>query len=60
MNNNNDREEFVMALAGNKCDIDPAQKKILPSMTEELSKKFNMITAETSAKTGEGVQDLFR
>ena len=26
MINNNDREEFVMALAGNKCDIDPSQR----------------------------------
>ena len=24
MINNNDREEFIMALAGNKCDSDPS------------------------------------
>ena len=24
MVNNNDKDDFVMALAGNKCDIDPA------------------------------------
>jgi GTPase SAR1 family protein len=36
MINNNDREEFVMALAGNKCDIDPGQRKITPGMAESL------------------------
>lgn len=37
MMNNNDREEFVMALAGNKCDIEPAQRKITKGMSESLS-----------------------
>ena len=60
MINNNDREEFVMALAGNKCDVDPAQRKITKGMQESLSLKHNMIIAETSAKSGEGIQDLFR
>ena len=60
MVNNNDRDEFVMALAGNKCDIDHAQRKITPGMAESLCQKHNMVLSETSAKTGEGVQDLFR
>ena len=29
-------------------------------MAESLSVKHNMIMAETSAKTGDGIQDLFR
>ena len=37
MINNNDRDEFVMALAGNKCDIDESQKKITRAMQESLS-----------------------
>ena len=37
MINNNDREEFVMALAGNKCDIDPSMRKITKGMAESLS-----------------------
>ena len=37
MINNNDRDEFVMALAGNKCDIDESQKKITKAMQESLS-----------------------
>jgi small GTP-binding protein len=54
-NNNNDSENFVMALAGNKSDLDPAQKKISFQTAKELAKKHNMIFAESSAKTGEGV-----
>ena len=55
MLNNNDREESVMALAGNKCDIDPAQRKITKGMSESLGQKHNMIVAETSAKSGDGI-----
>lgn len=29
-------------------------------MAESLSQKHHMIMAETSAKTGEGIQELFR
>ena len=43
MINNNDKDDFVMALAGNKCDIDESQKKITKSMQESLSSKHNMI-----------------
>lgn len=60
MINNNDKEEFVMALAGNKSDIEPTLKKINVSMGTDLSKKHNMIFEETSAKTGDGVQSLFK
>ncbi len=60
MINNNDQDEFVMALAGNKCDIDDPQRKITKGMAESLSQKHNMIQSETSAKTGEGVQELFK
>ena len=55
MVNNNDRQDFVMALAGNKCDIDPNQRKITKGMAESLSTKHNMIISETSAKSGEGL-----
>ena len=37
MINNNDKEEFVMALAGNKSDLDPTLKKISVGMATELS-----------------------
>jgi len=59
-NSNNEDSSFVMALAGNKCDIDPANIKISFQTAQELAKKHNMILAETSAKTGKGVQELFK
>ena len=59
-NNTQDGENFVMALCGNKCDLDPAQKKVSYQNQKELAKKHNMIFAETSAKTGEGIQSMFR
>lgn len=55
MINNNDKEEFVMALAGNKSDLEPALKKVNVGMGTDLAKKHSMIFEETSAKSGEGV-----
>ncbi len=49
-----------MALAGNKCDIDPSQVKIPYQTGVELAKAHNMIFEETSAKSGKGVQELFK
>ncbi len=49
-----------MALAGNKCDIDPGLHKISLQTASDLAKRHNMILSETSAKTGKGVQELFR
>ena len=43
MMNNNDKEEVVMALAGNKADLDPALKKVQIGMAEDLAKKHGMI-----------------
>mmetsp|Transcript_19274 Transcript_19274/g.18417 ORF Transcript_19274/g.18417 Transcript_19274/m.18417 type:complete len:186 (-) Transcript_19274:27-584(-) len=59
-NNNSESDNFVMALAGNKADLDPAQKKISVQQARELAQRHNMIMAETSAKTGEGVQHMFK
>lgn len=53
-------DNFVMALAGNKCDLDPSQVKVSLQTASELAQKHNMIAAETSAKTGKGVQELFK
>lgn len=58
--NTGDGSNFVMALAGNKCDLDPAQIKIPLETAVDLAKKNNMIHAETSAKSGKGVQELFK
>ena len=58
--NNNQNTSFIMALAGNKCDIDPALQKVGLQRAQEVAKKHNMIFMETSAKSGKGVQELFR
>lgn len=59
MINNTDQEEFVMALASNKCDISDDLKEVTTEMAEELTKKYDMVYQETSAKTGEGIEILF-
>jgi GTPase SAR1 family protein len=59
-NSSSDQGGFIMALAGNKCDLDPALHKVNLQTASELAKKYNMILSETSAKTGKGVQELFR
>ena len=58
-NCNNDRSNFVLAMAGNKCDIDDSLKQVSQEQADEAAKENNMIFYETSARTGEGVQDLF-
>ena len=61
MNNNcnNERSNIVLALAGNKCDLDEALKKITYTTANEVAEQHQMIYYETSAKTGEGVQGIF-
>ena len=54
-NSSSEGGDFVMALAGNKCDLDPSLVKIPLETAADLAKKHNMILAETSAKTGRGV-----
>jgi len=54
-NTNNEEETVVLALAGNKSDIDPGLKKVNFMTAKELAMKHNMILSETSAKTGEGI-----
>ena len=58
-NCNNDKENIVLALAGNKCDLDDSLKQVPMATADELAKENNMIYHETSAKTNEGVQELF-
>ena len=51
---------FVMALAGNKCDLPPEQQRITSSVSLEFARKHQMIWSEVSAKTGQGVSEMFR
>ena len=48
----------VIALAGNKCDLSEA-RAVSQGEGQEYAKQRGLIWVETSAKSGEGVQDLF-
>ena len=48
-----------MALVGNKCDLPSNKIKVLDSNAFMLANKYNMVHAEVSAKTGEGIATLF-
>ena len=53
-------ENLIMALVGNKCDIEPEKKRVSLQMAKDLANQNEMIFHECSAKTGEGVQELFK
>ena len=50
---------YVIAMAGNKCDIEDSKKQINMKQASEIAKERKIIFHETSAKTGEGVNELF-
>ena len=53
-------QDRVIALAGNKSDLDDARKQVSLSTASEYAKENGIsIYHETSAKTGEGVTDIF-
>ena len=54
-----DQGGFVMALAGNKCDLPPDQHRINSTASQEFAKKHKMIWSEVSAKTGQGLHEMF-
>ncbi len=52
MKKNNNSDEFAMVLTGNKCDINPNDRRVSQTMAQEYSKNHGMEYVETSAKTG--------
>ena len=56
---NNNIDDFVLALAGNKADADTEERQISKKDAEELGATHKMVFRETSAKTGMGVKELF-
>ena len=56
--------KFVIALAGNKCDTDSSKWEITQEKLASLKSSLNInqgqiIDMNTSAKTGEGVNEIF-
>ena len=54
-----ENENMILCLVGNKCDVNINERKIMTNKGENYANENNMIFYETSAKTGEGVKDLF-
>ena len=54
-----ENDNMILCLVGNKCDVNSNERKIQTSKGKSYAQENNMIFYETSAKTGEGVKDLF-
>ena len=54
-----ENENMLLCLVGNKCDVSSNERKIMISKGKNFALEHNMIFFETSAKTGEGVKELF-
>ena len=51
-------ENIVIAIAGNKCDLDD-KREVDRDTAKGYADEINAIFVETSAKTGDNVQDMF-
>ena len=51
-------ENIVIAIAGNKCDLDD-KREVERDMAKAYADEINAIFVETSAKTGDNVQEMF-
>jgi Ras-related protein Rab-6A len=65
-------DDAVLAVVGNKCDLESARYRIFPIVWlkidrcvtpeegYEKAKTYDALWVETSANTGQGIQELFR
>jgi len=52
-------KDIALILVGNKIDLEDS-RVVSTAEGEELAKKLNLGYVETSAKTGENIEDAFR
>jgi Ras-related protein Rab-5C len=49
----------VIALAGNKCDLQDVKRKVQSSEAQQFADENGLLFMETSAKTAQNVKELF-
>jgi len=54
------KENLLLILVGNKCDIEPGKKEVDTLTAQKYATENNMMLFEVSAKTGEKVDELFK
>ena len=54
----NSPKDIIIAIAANKCDL-YEYEEVRHDEVEEFGKSINALYEQTSAKTGEGIKDLF-
>ena len=54
-----ENENMILCLVANKCDVSQDDRKISTNKGKNFAEENNMIFYETSAKTGEGIKNLF-
>ena len=52
-------ENMILCLVGNKCDVSDKDRQITTQKGKSFAQENDMIFFETSAKTGEGIKELF-
>ena len=54
-----ENENMILCLVGNKSDANQDERKVSTAKAKNYAQENNMLFYETSAKTGEGIKDLF-
>ena len=60
LNDKVNKDNMLLFLAGNKCDVDNDMKRVSSKEAKEFAEQNNMFFFETSAKNGMGIKELFK